>query len=178
MTLPPGAAPATAARRCAGLGRRVADALPRRQPTQRRPERPAGQRALESDVSDGAGAVWGRRSGDSALTSSHRGKLCQRRKRSMFWLTWAKTASSVLAGWLVNGECPQVGQALKCSPGISTSLRGATVLDQLQTGQVKVRGEGRIGISKNSNGMENSLKTFSRNLRLALRFLSSMARKI
>ena len=36
--------------------------------------------------------------------------------------------------------CPHLGQEVKKSPGIKASLRGATVLDQWQEGQVYVIG--------------------------------------
>ena len=45
-------------------------------------------------------------------------------------------ASPSVAVFLSSGEWRQRGQALKNSPGISASLRGATVFDQWQAGQV------------------------------------------
>ncbi len=48
----------------------------------------------------------------------------------------ASAARAAWAGRLSSGAFPHAGQALKCSPGISASPRGATVLDQWQAGQV------------------------------------------
>jgi hypothetical protein len=46
-----------------------------------------------------------------------------------------KVACARLAVFLSSGAWRQRGQALKNSPGIRASLRGATVLDQWQAGQ-------------------------------------------
>jgi len=43
--------------------------------------------------------------------------------------------SPIVAVFLSSGAWRQRGQALKNSPGIRASLRGATVLDQWQAGQ-------------------------------------------
>lgn len=60
-----------------------------------------------------------------------------------------KVACARLAVFLSSGAWQQRGQALKNSPGERASLRGATVLDQWQAGQVKVQGGGRMGMNEN-----------------------------
>jgi hypothetical protein len=60
----------------------------------------------------------------------------QRHIRLMESAKCPKAACAAFASFISSGAWPHAGQASKKSPGIRASLRGETVLDQPQLGQV------------------------------------------